>query len=243
MDIIPPIRFYIGAPFCHPVKCIINNEIAGIGTTIIHAHTAWLAHIIVDSQHRNKGIGSFITHYLVSSLKHTNCHTILLIATRLGAPVYKKAGFEKETEYVFFKDGKSDGNSSALLKAFDLRYLEDVYALDQQVSGENRRKLLKPHLVNALLAVDDNNDLQGFYMPTLGEGLIIARTQHAGDCLMAIKHADGRKAAIPMENEQAINFLTKNGYCEFLRGTRMRLGKKLDWQPDKIYGRIGGNLG
>ena len=102
-DISPIFDFYSKSAFCFPVKATIDNKIVGIGTTVIHNDIAWLAHIIVHHDNRNKGIGQLITQTLVDSSKAKKCHTIYLIATDLGAPVYEKIGFETETEYLFFR--------------------------------------------------------------------------------------------------------------------------------------------
>jgi len=46
-----------------------------------------------------------------------------------------------------------------------------------------------------------------------------------------------------MLNENALNFLSQNGYTEYRRASRMILGEKVSWDGSKIYSRIGGNLG
>jgi len=60
-DIVPTFDYYTKAAFCFPIKVTIDNKIVGIGTTIIHNDIAWLAHIIVHPDKRNKGIGQLIT--------------------------------------------------------------------------------------------------------------------------------------------------------------------------------------
>src|SRR5262249_50664110 len=104
-DIVAPAREYILSPFCYPVKIVEHGTMIGMGTTIVHANSAWLAHIIVHPDHRSKGIGTIITQALIGSLKNTSCETILLIATELGAFVYSKLGFEKVNDYIFMTGG------------------------------------------------------------------------------------------------------------------------------------------
>ena len=88
---------------CFPFKASIENKIVGIGTTILHHETAWLAHIIVHPEYRNRGIGKMITQALVDHSYSKGRKTIYLIATELGLPVYRRLGFESETEYTIFK--------------------------------------------------------------------------------------------------------------------------------------------
>jgi hypothetical protein len=115
--------------------------------------------------------------------------------------------------------------------------------LDAQISGEDRARLLAPHLETAKITVDQNH-LTGYYLPSLGEGLIVAETPEAGAALMSEKYRGGEaRAVLPQENEAGISFLSKNGFIQFLTGSRMHLGAEITWQPSKIYNRIGGNLG
>ena len=97
-NIVETFKYYYKAPFCYPIKAVIEGEIVGIGTAISYINTGWLAHIIVSEEHRGKGIGGAIVNYLCDYLKNSGHKTISLIATELGYPVYKKAGFREQTE-------------------------------------------------------------------------------------------------------------------------------------------------
>jgi GNAT superfamily N-acetyltransferase len=242
-DIFPSIEYYCKSDFCFPLKATLAGKIVGIGTAIIHGCTAWLAHIIVSPNHRNAGIGSDITKALIN-LSHINsCRSLQLIATTLGEPVYKKFGFEVDTKYLFFDNGISlPAQASPEISAFQKPHEEALLTLDRLVSGEERKKLLREHLNNTLVFVE-NNILKGFYMPTLGEGLIIADSPAAGLALMKLRMASTKKFCIPMLNENALNFLNQHGFTEYRRGSRMILGEKVIWDGSKIYSRIGGNLG
>jgi len=89
----------------------------------------------------------------------------------------------------------------------------------------------------------ENNKVIGFYLPDLKEGLIYADTDEAGLELMKLKYTKVDKAVLPSDNIAGIEFLQQNGFTETRKGTRMILGNDLDWNPKKIFGRIGGNLG
>ncbi|MCF8429018.1 MAG: GNAT family N-acetyltransferase [Bacteroidia bacterium] len=243
-DILPAILCYVQSPNCFPIKLIYKKKIIGIGTTIINSDTAWLAHIIIHPDYRNVGFGSIITQKLVSSLFDKNIATIYLIATELGQPVYEKIGFLEETEYLFFKDFKSDksiGVSNNIVPFVD-EYKSQILALDFKASGENRIQLIKPNLVEGFAYL--NGDIvEGFYLPTLGEGMIVANSNIAGIELMKLRMTTKDNIAFPIENKEATNFMCQNNYKEFKTAKRMRLGIKRGWQPQNIYNRIGGNLG
>jgi len=242
-DIVPSIEYYCKSDFCFPLKAKLAGKVVGIGTAIIHGSTAWLAHIIVNPNNRNAGIGSAITKGLIELCQRSSCRSLLLLATTLGEPVYKKFGFEVETNYLFFDHGTSLAPEvQPEISLFQKQHEAALFELDRLVSGEDRKKLLCEHLNNTLVFVE-NNLLKGFYMPTLGEGLIIADSPAAGLALMKRRTASTKKFCIPILNENALNFLSQHGFTEYRRASRMILGEKVAWDGSKIYSRIGGNLG
>ncbi|HLP04081.1 MAG TPA: GNAT family N-acetyltransferase [Paludibacter sp.] len=243
-DIVPDFEFYIKSTFCTPIKVVVENKIAGIGAFIVFGNTSWLAHIIVHISWRNKGIGSGIVNYFLKKAGDDSIETCSLIATDLGKPVYVKAGFRVVTEYVFLQQaGQWAGRPvSKNVVPFEEKYRAGIYELDKTVSGETRESLLNGYLENSFLYVD-NGKVEGYYLPGLKEGLIFADTNKAGLELMNFKYLGTGRAVLPAENTCGIEFLMQNGFLEASRGTRMVFGKDLDWNPTKVYGRIGGNLG
>ena len=243
-DIIPDMEFYLHYPFCNPVKATLNGRIVGIGTSIIFEGTAWLAHIIVGSSFRNKGIGGEVVHHLLESLREKSIETCLLIATELGKPVYVKAGFNIVCEYLFFEREKPwlDYPVSENIELFKEEYRSNIYELDKKMTGENRIPLLSDYLKNAVLYIE-NNSVLGYYIPDMKEGLIVADTEKAGLELMKLKYATVDKAVLPTGNIAGCQFLLQHGFIQTKIGTRMVYGKNTDWKPTMMYSRIGGNLG
>lgn len=242
-DITASIEYYFKSKICFPFKAILNDKVVGIGTAIIHGRTAWLAHIIVDKECRNAGVGTKITQHLIDFVKSMPCETMLLIATALGEPVYRKFGFETETEYVFLENGTLPGISKHEgIIPFESKYSEAIFNMDRMIYGEDRKILLKDFLPTAQLYVEKNL-LRGFYIPALGDGLIEAETTDAGIALMNLRFETQNKFCIPIQNRIAIDYLMKHNFVVNRKAARMILGKKFSWDGAKIYNRIGGNLG
>lgn len=240
----PSIQFYTTSDFCFPIKVSIAHKIVGTGTAIIHNDVAWLAHIIVHVEYRNQGIGQLITKALVEIAIAKNCDTLYLLATELGEPVYRKFGFETETEYLFFKGEKPIDSAihDECIVPYSSDYEKQISLLDRQVSGEDRIFHLKQDLSNALVYVVDNI-VEGYYLPTMGDGLIIATTSAAGQALMKLRLTTKDFAVFPIDNLNAVALIQQHPFTEIRRQKRMRLGKKRNWQPTNIFNRIGGNLG
>lgn len=240
----PSIQFYTTADFCFPIKVSIDHKMVATGTVIIHKDVAWLAHIIVHPDHRNQGIGQMITKALVEVANSKNCDTIYLLATELGEPVYRKIGFETETEYLFFK-GEGPialGKKDECIAQYSLEYEKQISLLDHLVSGEERIFHLQHYLSKALVYVVDDK-VEGYYLPTLGDGLIIATTSKAGHALMRLRLTAKDNVVFPVDNEDGAAFMKQHPFTAIRRQKRMRLGKERKWQPKNIYNRIGGNLG
>jgi GNAT superfamily N-acetyltransferase len=244
-DIVPEFEFYVRKGFCCPIKAISNSKIVGVGALIVFGNTAWIAHIIVEKNHRNSGIGFQITEKLINDGNDRSVKSFLLIATELGLPVYKKAGFRILSEYQYFKRDKPWRNFplSPNIYPYEVVFDLKIYELDEKISGENRKSLLIDYLENTLVYIQDNS-VSGFYMPDLGEGLIYASTADAGLELMKIKYSKVDKAVLPGENHPGTNFLRQNGFTPSgTNGTRMILGPEINWIPGQIFSRIGGNFG
>jgi GNAT superfamily N-acetyltransferase len=243
-DVKIPFRFYISHDFCFPVKLLLNDQIVGVGCTILHDDVAWLAHIIVHPDFRKQGYGSIITQQLIQQAHEKSATTIFLIATDLGAPVYSKLGFETETEYYFYKEAILQ-NSYTLpenIIPFEENYFDDLCRLDREISTENRMVYLRNHCRAGYLYLEQGK-LIGFYMPTWGDGLILAQSEDAGIALLKLHLSQNDKVFFPEENRSAFLFMKDSSFDYFRKAKRMRLGKKRSWSAESIYNRIGGNLG
>ena len=241
-DIGQTFSFYIKNSFCHPVKLEQHNNLIAIGCLICFEKSAWLAQIIVKETFRNQGWGSYITKALVE-MAPLQIQCVSLLATPMGEPVYRKLGFKDQGEYEFYiKEEPIPEIPSPRIIKLHGSYFDQVLDLDLKVSGENRSALMLQFLDNAWGYVDQN-ELLAFYLPDLGEGLIISKEVESGLELLKYKLNTHKRNVVPVQNTRAIEFLKQHGFEAYRRATRMVLGSPFEFQPDQIYSRIGGNLG
>lgn len=243
-DIVPSFKFYLGSPFCFPVKTSVNDQIAGIGAAIILEGTAWLAHIIVIPENRKQGIGSEITGHLLEIAREQGCKTVSLIATELGRPIYQKIGFTDQEDYVFYEREAplADQNILESISGFREEHRAGILELDRALSGEGRSWLLDKHFQNSYVHLC-RGQVDGYYLPGLGEGLVMADNERAGLDLLRLKLSRSNRNVLPAGNRPGTVFMQESGFRETKRVTRMVWGQKFPWQPDKMFGRIAGNLG
>jgi len=243
-DITIKVTHYIDSAFCFPIKLVVNHKIVAIGATIVHEHVAWLGHIIVDPSERGKGYGKIMTNELIRIAQLSNCTSIQLIATDMGAPVYAKIGFQESTSYLFFEGishthpEEPDNN----ILPYQSNFKQALLALDHAITAEYRECEIEPHLQSAYVYAD-NNTVSAYYLPTLGEGFIASNEPHAGIALLKLHLKQNSKVVLPKENTIAISFLTSQGYRVKREAKRMYLGDHIDVQFQYIFNRIGGNIG
>ncbi len=241
-NLTPIFNYYLRSDFCYPLKIVIDNKVIGTGVSIIHDDVAWLAHIIVHKDHRNKGVGQQITQHLINSIP-THCKTIYLIATDMGEPVYKKLGFIAEADYAFLNKGSfGTFTSSDNVTPFEAKHEAEILAIDKAASGENRAMHFSGHLQDSFVYVV-NDKVEGYYLPAFGNGLIVAINPTAGIEMMKLRSKKSDTFILPKDNKAAVDCLVKNNYNLFRIAKRMRLGAEIPWQPKNIYNRVSGQIG
>lgn len=244
-DIRNEFRFYLENSFCKPVKVCMDKQLVGLGCSISFEKSAWIAHIIVHNNFRNKGIGTAVVQFLLDGLKKQKIPSVLLIATEIGEPVYKKLGFRDVCEYVFLKREKEWINAplSPNIQKYNANFKNAIQSLDKKTTAENRQALLSKKIEDSFLYLKNGN-MKGFYIPTLAEGPIIANDTESGTELMRFKYSGIDKAVVPVLNQSGIKFLLQNGFAvSATKGKRMILGEDILWNPECIFSRVGGNFG
>ena len=243
-DISPHFIYYLLSDFCYPIKIVINGKLTGTGSAIIHNDAAWLAHIVVHADHRNIGLGNIITKKLLEIAETQNCKSAHLLATDLGYSVYKKQGFAEDTDYIIYKQPDADFELDISEKIIGIKekHKEAIKELDKRVSGEDRFFRLQEHFSSAKVYFDENR-LLGFFLPTFGEGLIVAENHIAGIALMQQRLLENEIAILPTDNLAAIQFLKEMQFTPQRTLKRMYLGEKRNWEPQNLYNRVGGYIG
>lgn len=243
-DITASFAFYVQSSFCFPIKVVIDDVIVGLGATIVHHDVAWFGHIIVHPDRRGNGIGQRITQSLIEIAKENKCETIYLIATKLGSPVYEKLGFITDTEYLCFKEVHLDQDVliSDQVVPYHQDFKNEISTIDQTATGEDRMMQLEDALESGFVYIN-NHKIEGFYLPALGDGLIVANHSAAGLELLTLHLKSNDKAIFPIDNVLARDFLYRKGFKEYDVVKHMRLGNVRPFILKNIYNRIGGSVG
>jgi GNAT superfamily N-acetyltransferase len=249
-DLSVTFAFHLGQPYFYAILAEWDGVIAGCANGLLQGQVGWLGNIIVLPAFRGRGIGSALTHHLVEFFQRQGISHQLLIATQLGQPVYEKTGFKVGSHYLFFKRGDSMRVTGSVatavtgVRAFAPEDAAALFALDQSISGELRQPFLSRFLDGAWVHTSTVGELDGYYLPKLGNGLVIAADDTAGLALLRLKLAQRvTMAVVPEQNLAAVDFYRSVGMVESARAPRMSLGGEVSWQPEHVYARGSGFCG
>ncbi len=242
----PSFQFFMQQTFCFPYVAERHGEIIGTANGIQNGRSAWLSHIIVAKSCRRQGIGSMLTEFIMNEMRNKGNKRILLVASAMGEKLYPKFGFRTVGYYNFYQGNfnvfhpKSPKIRSAMFKD-----LNPIIKLDKKMSGEDRSAILKLHIKNAYVYEDSfPRRILGFYMPTFGEGLIVAKNNDAGIHLFNLRLSTSpERIVVPQENNVVNEYILSLGYTSSATAPRMVWGKNVNWRPRMMFGRVGGWFG
>jgi len=72
-----------------------NGKIIGIGGVFLFEKVGSFGYMAVLQEYRGKGIGTEVFRNLIEIANKMNCETMILYASKLGEPIYKKFGFKR----------------------------------------------------------------------------------------------------------------------------------------------------
>lgn len=237
--------FHFGHPYFFPIVAEVEGELAGCANGILFGRTGWLGNIIVLPNYRGHGLGTGLTQYLVDYFFTKGCITQILVATSMGEPIYRKIGFRKVSEYIFL----NSPDNPSVLSAESIRPCrpddyDKICRIDYSITAEDRRSFLARFLATGWVHESSRDEIDGFFLPEMGQGAILAENDEAGLGLISHKMKSGGKLIVlPKQNKSALTYLSIHGYQEVIRAPRMVLGPDLNWQPANIYSRGSGYSG
>lgn len=236
---------------CRPLVATLDGRLIGTALGSIHGDVGWVGVVFVVPELRRQGIGRALTEAVCDILDGAGCHSLVLVATELGRPMYERLGFRERTRYhMFAGDPLAEAPSpppGASLRPIRPSDLDAIEAIDREATGEQRRPLIEAYASRGWLIEDER--LRGFVLPTTrGNGALIAQRPEDAVCLLDMhRHLapqDGRVwAGLPTENEAGIRFLAERGWFEWRSFPRLLRGPEPSWRPDTIWGQFNHAMG
>ncbi len=124
----------------------VDGEILGVATAVTYGRTGVIGHLVVSGHARGRKIGQSIFKKAVDYCESAGADSILVYSTEDGKKIYSKFGFrESRTAYCTvkrFSKGDYPRPGSLCLPLSDSD-LDQIFALDAEYFGDDRRKLLR----------------------------------------------------------------------------------------------------
>lgn len=125
--------------------CVGGRVVGTATTTTYGSDLAWIGMVLVDPEHRRRGIATALMEQALACLRARGIRTIKLDATPAGRSVYERLGFIAEN-VVERWSGTAHGKFVEGTHTTDWR---DVAALDRLVFGADRGELMRSMLADA----------------------------------------------------------------------------------------------
>lgn len=241
--VIARLRWHLSTPYAIAIKAVFGEVmVGGAGMAVAHEGSGWIGERLMMPRFRTAVLESQLINALCVELKIRGCHTILSLANEEQRTHLERLGFTEDGCYVRYAGGKCEWPTMDEVGLCEPYHSMGIIRLDRMVSGEDRRTLLSEHFYAGRVLIGKGRTL-GYYLPLLGDGLIIAEQPWAGLELLRWHLPHVTEVVLPEANSGVLEFLQERGYTEQGREWRMVLGDRLPWRPEMIFGRIGGNLG
>lgn len=227
-----------------PKGCFVllqESERVGIATTISFRRVGWLGNVIIGKSYRKKGAGKLLVKHCLSYLRNKNVKTVGLYSYLDTVDLYKKLGFEYESEFIVMRGKGFSSSVNVNLKEARKGDIQALIDYDHSCFGASRRRLLEPLLLdsgNLCYLYSREDRILGFGMAKVYEGIaelgpIVCEQDHkdvANSLLGAIlNRLQGFEISLCISQKEydIVHMLMQYGFSEKFRVARMFLGPQV----------------
>jgi GNAT superfamily N-acetyltransferase len=213
---------------------IENDQLVGTTTTTTYQDDlAWIGMVLVDPQHRRRGIATRLIHRALAYLDG-KVAVIKLDATAEGSPVYEKLGFKTES---LVERWRASVKSRSIEREDTTNNLNALLALDRRAFTADRSRLINylidDSLISPVLVRDESGSLTGYALARVGTKaiyigpVVTTDTAHVENLLDRILgQLSGSSVYIDFSNECGVNssVLADRGFVKERDLIRMSFG-------------------
>jgi GNAT superfamily N-acetyltransferase len=246
---------------CEPEGCFIaevDDEPAGHVFSIGYEKLGWIGLLIVDANHRNKGIATMLMERAMDYLLGHGLETIKLEAVPEVVRLYRKLGFVDEYDSLRFV-GTSRKQATLKSQCTNINRTEDLLEIgrfDAEYFGADRTKVLSrlcKEFPELCLVSRSKSGVNGYIMCReaavgykLGPWVCKPKNRPEATmlltaCLSKTKQGEKVYIGVPALNTTAVEILHELDFQQCSESIRMRCGKELHDCIDGIFA-IGGPM-
>jgi ribosomal protein S18 acetylase RimI-like enzyme len=221
-----------------PQGCLVWREqgrTLGFITSVRYGRSGWIGNLLVDPDHRKRGVGRDLMEIAIATLLANWVETVWLTASEQGAGLYRKLGFTAVDTIRRWR-GRGGGGSEVAELPPDL---EVVKKIDRRGWGDRRQTLINVTCGRGKTYSSSDGFIcsqQWEHGTQIGPWgcLVEEKARHLLDQALAAAEAPVF-LDVPEANSTAAELLTEKGFS--VRGSNllMYLGSKPLYRPEKIY--------
>ena len=241
-------------------RCMVvvdeGDHTVGVGSGIAYGALGFVGNMIVDDDHRRRGIGSAILRSVIEFLAGRGAVRLELYATPEGRPLYAAHGFELigPSTVARMPRGVAVPADDIELADGGPAMIDELVAYDAPRFGGHRRALLGLMLGDAdrpLIVARRDRQVVGYgWVRPDGErvGPLLADTPEiatalVGEAFERLPSTEGLSLNLPPDNrEGAVRLAELGAELEEWDG-RMARGPQVPRREDTVYGMVVGALG
>jgi GNAT superfamily N-acetyltransferase len=232
----------------------LDGDPVGTTTTCVFGAVAWVAMVLVAEPARGRGVGAALLDAALAFLDGRGVATVRLDATPLGRPLYERRGFAEQLSLARCEGTPLVAPPVAEVEAAVPREWEGLAALDEEVTGTDRRRLLQRLFAerpDGVRLVREGKRVAGFLAERAGARAVqlgpCVAVPEAGSLLLAdalSRHA-GRPVYldVPEPNEAALRLALAQGLTVQRRLTRMVRGPWVCERLERLWASSGPEKG
>ena len=245
-----------------PKGCLIAEEGERVGhvSSISYGKLGWIGLLIVNPEHRGKGIGTSLVGKAIVHLRETGVESIRLEAVEEFVPFYETLGFRQEFASLRYQGQMTPRMSeshNAEVSLIRPEEMAELAAFDSEYFGAGRTQILETLAeVDPLRSfVAREEEILGYMMCRKTEngywmGPWVSSDAGVSEDLLAaalrsLDESDRMlRFGFPSTNEEMQRLMRKNGILPRGKSIRMVLGKRsCGGNPSRIFGIAGPEKG
>jgi GNAT superfamily N-acetyltransferase len=234
----------------------VDGKRAGHVFALSYGPLGWIGFLIIQSCYRRRGLGTMLMEEAISYLVSEGVGTVKLDAVPNIAGLYRKLGFVDEYDSLKFagiNHEKQKANNSSVLQ-IDTSMIPGISEFDAKCFGAERTRVL-------CRLFSENPDLS--FVSCSGSrvtGYITCRRAVTGynlgpwvcdpgqtsiaealllNCLKRMESNAKIFVGLPSPNMCAVGLLSKHGFLQYSKSTRMRLGRQIPELPKRMFAIAG----
>ena len=232
-ELLAHLRWCLYTPYAEAFVHQHEGALRGFVTSLSFAGSATLRELVAAPA--TSDILHELLHFILEHHTRHGRTSVVYSAPQHQQATLEAAGFQPRETLLLFQGGHFIQATHEEVELITPAHTLGLLHLDRQVSGQDRAPLLLEHRFAAQAWMQDGK-VEGYLLPTLGRGLVVANTPTVGLELQRWLLPHQHEVLVPATNTAACEHLKERGYTGTIFGVRMEYGDPLAVDAQRLFG-------